>query len=250
MSVGLAVSVLGVGLVSAVVEAPLASAAALTPATYAAAVLADSPLGYWRMDEATASGADSSPSGFNGIVDPAVTTVVGGPFAADQRVYQFPATGHCGINLDAYAASLKVDTLSVEAWVLAESPLLGQIYRVRTEGVELDVTNGSAIIGGYYAGGSDSITKPLPTGVWHHVVGVHSSASWSLYIDGALVGSTPSNGPIYYGGSQVSIGTDPACGAAPFIGRLSNVAFYASALSPTRVAAHYSAAPGTDAGCV
>jgi hypothetical protein len=91
-----------------------------------------------------------------------------------------------------------------------------------------------------------SISTTLHDGNWHHAVGTYDGSSAKLYIDGvlqstqALTGSTPAGGgqPLLIGtGSNNAIGN-----YLPYTGSIDEVALYGSALSSTRVTAHFNAA--------
>src|SRR4029453_11221892 len=92
----------------------------------------------------------------------------------------------------------------------------------------------------YVAGGS-----PAPDTNWRHVVATYDNATARLYIDGApqdsassTVQLTPNTLPLNFGRAQ---GTT----SYMFGGKLDEVAVYNSILSPTRIQAHYHAAPRT-----
>jgi len=107
-----------------------------------------------------------------------------------------------------------------------------------------------------YMGGA-STTKLLlsPTalnnGTWHHllvtVVLAGSNETTAMYVDGVLVasGNTSKAATVYSGWWRVGFGKVPTGTGYPatgnFTGSVDDVAVYATALSATRVAAHYAA---------
>jgi hypothetical protein len=80
---------------------------------------------------------------------------------------------------------------------------------------------------------------------WSHVVAVWTGSAALLYVNGVLADSTNAGGSsgVYnpnttenlYVGSLIA-------GGSPFTGRLDEIAFYPSALTPEKIAAHYGAA--------
>lgn len=88
------------------------AARADVPADYRAAVLADTPLAYWTLDEASgAIAADRSPDGRTGTLSGGVTLGVPGPFSAPANTAAgFDATG-------SLTAQVPGTARSVEFWV-------------------------------------------------------------------------------------------------------------------------------------
>jgi hypothetical protein len=118
------------------------------------------------------------------------------------------------------------------------------LFRWRFFGYDLQPNGGD-----FWAGGVDSSVgsaNPLGDGGWHHFALTYDGATLAWYIDGALVASGPASGRLYYvQGGGVAIGRDgDACnGFLPsFRGDIAMVAVYPTALSPSRIMAHYVAA--------
>ena len=91
-------------------------------------------------------------------------------------------------------------------------------------------------------------TAPLDT--WSHVVGVWDGTTATLYVNGVDTAAA-NTGPGGYNASTAAIFSVGAydSGGSPSTGYLDEVAFYASALTPAQIQAHYDAAsipvPGT-----
>jgi len=83
----------------------------------------------------------------------------------------------------------------------------------------------------------------VANGAWHHAVLTKDGSTIRLYLDGAQVASTPMAETTYYGSGGIAIGRDGDANGSYFNGSIDEVAVYPSALSSTRVTAHYSAAP-------
>lgn len=79
---------------------------------------------------------------------------------------------------------------------------------------------------------------------WHHLVWVYDNGNLTLYVDSIVVGSYSGVAAPQSGG--VSAIGQRADSTEYFAGVLAEVAIYDTALTATRVAAHYSAASSTD----
>ena len=223
-----------------------------TLASYKALVLADSPVGYWALDEDNVGSgqtvaADSSGNGRNGTIGTAVTSALGGPFGSDQRVFNMNNTSNCAVNLNAWFSALSLSTFSVEAWFKTTNPSPQYLFRVRTNGYDL-TAGPSGALGGWESPSSNKATAGTSTvtdGAWHHVVGTRDTSQWKVYVDGALEGAVGAAGNVYFSGNEVAIGRDGSvCGNAPFVGQMSNVAVYNYGLSAARIRAHSAARSG------
>src|SRR4029079_504417 len=77
---------------------------------------------------------------------------------------------------------------------------------------------------------------------WSHIVGTFDGAVLRIYVNGALVASANSGAPVA-GSGPALIGRLGAEGGSPgiypFTGSIDEVAVYGSALSPSRVLAHF-----------
>ena len=227
----------------------------LPVSAYAAEVLADGPVAWWRFDEFDGDVAYDAV----GTVD--LDEVVGTPTLgaatlisrdpgaaaeftnADQgfaaEISGFPLTGPpftVEAVIDGAGANANVLWLQTGAgdaiWLGA---LFGGYFTVSVAGVNGFV---SRVFGGPSFGDPGT----------HHVAGVMGAAGdLHLYIDGVEVTDTPGSAPAapFAGTFNIaSIGEPPAVlddaglGIAGWVGRVDEVAVYASALSPTRIAAH------------
>jgi Concanavalin A-like lectin/glucanases superfamily/Immunoglobulin domain len=97
---------------------------------------------------------------------------------------------------------------------------------------------------GMWNGGAyfPTINIPNPSTNWHHLVTVFDGGSWTVYWDGALAGSFTR--PLGFTDPIVAteIGsTSSSANAEAWVGMLDEVAFYADALTPETVLAHYQA---------
>jgi hypothetical protein len=216
--------------------------AAAEPTGYSAAVLADLPLAYLRLDdpEPSTEAVDSSGHGHNAAVGSG--TVFGGPGA-------LPGGDGSAVDLGWSSSALSLDLgvplsqpdRSLEMWV---GTRVG------------DWWNAEFTVGGSWAGftarvGSRAVVvnsnadwnnslrfdagRDLGVGAWHHVVVSAAGDSVSVFIDGVQAGPAQT----MVGGLPVGVGTDVVVGGS---GRLlDEFAVYDKALGQTDVSEHFGA---------
>ena len=240
-------------------------------ATYSEVVLADQPIGYWRLGEnaGQTTAQDSSPNGNHMPFNPTNTS-------------QHPAPGQTGaMEFDgntAYALDGVDDVLyvrdpdldfasgqsfSIEFWMNTTQVPASNVGLV-TNGYDSSAQDqpwylmrlggadpSAGLVDFYLRGpGGDRFvasTTAVNDGDWHHVAAVYDAAAATIrmYVDGGAEGTTT-------GVAAADYGSGPA--DRPFLlgrhidrhyqGLFDEVAVYASALSDTQVAAHYQAATG------
>jgi hypothetical protein len=211
--------------------------------TYAQQVLADTPVGYWKMDEASGNAADSSGNAMT-------LTAQGTPTYRDTG----PGTGNFGITL--VSASTQYffraddnlfdlgDILTLEVWY-KRSAVQGTTQTFICKG------------GNTYHFGIDTANKPFfnktdaagilnattlaitDTTTWHHVVYTKNGATSKMYVDGADTTGVVTNATLADNTNDLAVGAKN--GGVTLDGTLSHVAMYATALSAARVSAHYTA---------
>ncbi|MSY91104.1 MAG: hypothetical protein F2654_03145, partial [Actinobacteria bacterium] len=219
---------------------------------YPAAVAADSPVGYWKLDEASgsASAVDSSGNSLNGTPT-AVTFGAANSSPLGGSAASFNGTSS-RILLPRSPAFVSGDS-TVEAWINpATTTGVQWIYSKGQTNVAgqigLNLTGG-ALVGWYSASAASSATGVVPVGRWSHVAMTVSGGSMVLYVNGTVVGSAP-----------IALNADPASADLPeqigsaandaagatgsnwFNGRLAQVAVYSSALPASRIQTHWQAA--------
>ncbi|MBI3968024.1 MAG: PQQ-dependent sugar dehydrogenase, partial [Chloroflexi bacterium] len=228
---------------------------------YASAVLADQPLAYWRLDEASGTqAADLSGNAFHGAYSGTVTLNQSGALNTEAS----PAPRFDGASGHVVAPngfSSFVSGLTIEAWIYptatgfserildfgngqnADNILFGRVEA--TNNLRYEVYNGAGSAGSVVA------TNALVLNTWQHVaVTVSSIGGATIYRNGQVVatGSVPL--PPNVNRTKNYVGRSNWAGDAFFQGRLDEVALYPSALSATRIQAHYSvgARPGAPTG--
>jgi hypothetical protein len=247
-------------------------------APYPQQVLADGPLAYFRLDEASGTTAYDYAGGNNGTYTNVSLGVPGynssAPVQSDPsetaaEFGDFPPNNDYAGNVPSYLNFGVTNggnaEFSVEAWfneylfLNGGNGIVALGYGNGGEQFVLDTGNGSS--GGlrFFVRNAAGVVSPASTsytpandGKWHHVVGVCDEAGGHvyLYLDGALVGSgtiAPNTG-LLSSTTPLSIGARQSGGSNPpnydfqFIGVIDDVSLYNYALSSTQVANHYYAA--------
>lgn len=231
--------------------------------TYTAAVNADAPLAWWRLDDAPGSfSAANAVAAFvnDGSVYPDVTlggegALLGasGTAASFTGYSQGARAGQSKIEIGANPA-LNPSVFSVECWTLVR----GGSGTFRSPVTSRNAATGIAEGFAFYAGSDDrwqfvlgngtawvTLTGPAVTlHEWAHLVGTYDGSTARFYVNGALVATTATPfAPNYSYNLRLGAGaTETIAGSFFLPGWLDEVAVYGSALSLARVQAHYAAA--------
>jgi hypothetical protein len=225
---------------------------------YAKEVLADQPLGYWRLDERSGTVAHDYMAGNNGIYS---HTTLGQP---GYNLLDSHTAARFGIpsSANSYAGGIAADfatadsaAFSIEAWVngKAQSSDCGLVAKGARGSEQFSLDCGSAnhafrflvrdASGLAYAAGRTLV----PDGQWHHLAGVCDQGNGAvlLYVDGvqaAQAAMTPGRG-ILGSTNSVSLGSRQSGTTIydlQFVGFMEEVAVYGYALSSNQIQAHYS----------
>lgn len=217
--------------------------------TYTDSVLADRPVGYWRMGEATgSSAADSSGASNVGIYTGGVTLNATGALTTDSDTAATFNGSTAYISVTDSPSLFGSAQVTAEAWVKATSwvsaaSIVDRKTTGNVGGYTLEPANSSGQInfwvdiGGtwFYAQSAIGLT----TGAWHYVAGVYDGAAIRVYVDGALSGSTSAAGSVNNpSGPQFAIGKNVSS-SIYFNGSIDEVAVYPYALPASRITAHY-----------
>jgi hypothetical protein len=233
---------------SAGTGSPSGASSAVTPVAFSAAIAADSPVLYWRLGESSGtSAADSTANSNNGTYSSGVTLGVTGALAGDSDT-AVALDGTTGNVQDASPSALPTTNTArtLEAWfnigstVTTAQPILSygsnsglEMFTVSVEGSKIELYDGTETI-------SVTAGSSLNDGGWHQLaVTYDGSTTVKIYLDGTQVGtdqatSAPLNTTLDSGGFQA--GSD---GSAFLDGKIDEVAVYASALSASKIADHY-----------
>jgi hypothetical protein len=219
--------------------------------SYDTVVAADSPTGWWKLTDAAGSAtlADSS-----GNASPMTT---GSGFSLGSAATIPGSTGTC-------AVVTANGTATVESKA-AYTPVLPYTSEIWVNTTNINTTGGSYAesemwlmwFGGYgfllfehtdgqagafqYVGAPTNLANgiPIADGKWHHVVGVWTASTISLYVDGGMVSSTALNSTAING--QWYIGSYGTSVGQAFAGNLAHAAWYNKALTTNQIASHYQA---------
>lgn len=231
-----------------------------TSGTYSTAVLADSPVAYWRLGEASgATAADQAgahPGTYVGTPGYGATGAV-----ASNTAITFSGDDYVSVPDHADFDFAPASPFSIEAWfkttsgayqcIVGNLELPASNYR----GWELHMLSDSEPAKGIrfnlidsYPGSTISVDTNAGRyndGAWHHVVVVYNgsgtASGMTFYIDGSVVATSV----LYNTGITATASTQPVRigaridGSLGFVGQIDEVAIYPTALSAGRVAAHY-----------
>ncbi len=215
---------------------------------YRAAVLADGPHAYWRLNEtnALAMASDLGPNEIDAEYRGSCTHGVPGPFPNSTAV---ELAGACEIRAPGIDFSQQAP-FTLEIW--AKPRAIGPSYR-RLFGHGVNDALGYQHIGLYFREPAGAVfertinnqlvaaTGPPPSlQSFVHVVGVYSGAMLTLYMNGAPVATSEDTRSQVAKSTPLWIGSN---GAENFFdGTLAEAAVYAKALSATQIANHYAIA--------
>ena len=246
---------------------------------YSAAVLADTPLVYYRLNEkgpivpdistnSGSLGAAGNATNFPGAGHQVAGAIVGDANKAMTYGAIDASSDDGGVpTIIPYNAALNPSTsFTIEAWLRpteegagnAQCPLFN--CQASTEDFGWDFYQRSSVAGGglqgweFYmnnAGGgrvADVFGGTYTIGQWCHLVAVYDSvaATATMYVNGLQVGqATGVTGYVPNPSYPMSIGGYSDGSQNPYVGDIDEFAFYGSALSPAKVLAHYQS--GTNA---
>jgi Concanavalin A-like lectin/glucanases superfamily len=223
------------------------------PAHYAATVGADAPELWYRLGESSGTTAtDSSSTPHNGIYQGGVTLGVGGVTSAFEANTAVTLNGTSGYISNSYKWT-NPQTFTLEAWVKTTTTQGGAIlgFANLATGAPgnydrmIYMANSGQIYFG--AGANKTIYSPRSynDGAWHLIDATFGPSGMALYVDGALVASnsTVTEAQIYNGYWHVGYDSLGGWAAHPtsnyLAATIDEVAVYPTALTPTRIAAHY-----------
>ena len=228
---------------------------------YVAAALADRPSWLYLLDEQQGQWAADT-SGNSRTGEYADISAYRAPGALSNGYGYATALGSAGRIVAAGGATVAPSTFTLEIWLKTTTvfggPILGfessRDVRSATVDRQLAMTASGRLIYGAWGGllGQDVIVSPKTynDGQWHHVMlaaqGTAGSPQTStLYVDGQPVAAgTTTRTSAYTGWWRVGEGTGNLLGvgvAAGFNAVVDQPALYPTALSATRVQAHYAA---------
>jgi hypothetical protein len=211
-------------IVSSTISVAACAAPSIPSSAYARAVLADAPLGYWRLDDGGVCVADSSGHGLTGASNRGISHgQPRAPLSGDNDTSMFFDGSSGYISLGDPAAIVRKRLYGYNLYLNPDG----------TPGFGIDDQNATP----YSAGSPAAVTD----GKWHHLVGTYDGKQVCLYVDGQQA-ACQAAGSIYYQPDLVAIGRDGGYSGSYFNGRIDEVTIYGTALSAAQVQAHYLAA--------
>lgn len=235
------------------------------PSAYDLAVLADSPVGYYKMDDTsgatmTDSSGNANDGTYNAVSYSATRVAEDGGLAI---TLAGASTSYCDISVGLMDLATSTSPKSFELWFRTTdtvgplmvgrgptgTPIMGMY--IGNNGLTADNGKILCLVRDNGGGGLTELKSPLTynDGAAHHVVWVFDGGgtkNWRMYVDSTdvvngahLMGSGVTTNDHEIGRDPISAGGSPHFTLA---GDVDNCAIYDSALSSTRVTAHYNEA--------
>jgi len=230
---------------------------------YADAIRADDPVSYYRFDEPAGSTLARDLVGNDDMITFAGATRGTAGALLNESDAASTLNGTITGNALGQNTTNAPDTFTVETWVKTNTTRGGSIVAfanpINGSSGRYDrvvyMDNSGRIWFGVNNGAYQSVNsaQAYNNNQWHLVTASMSPAGMRLYVDGALVGSRAdvTSGLGFQGDWQLGTANLAGRTAAPssnsFLGSIDEVAIYPTALSATRVAAHYTARTGVAA---
>lgn len=219
--------------------------ASAPPTAYSGAVLADAPLGYWRLGEASGTTmVDSSGNGRNGTYAAGVTLGTAGLITGDTDTAVTVSTAG-GAGAIANDTWMNVDTFTAEAVFNCTSLGTRNIITRDVSGLGSTSSawririNSSKIQFLLWHTGLTTLTgsTTIIANTKYHVAVTYDGVNMKIYLNGVQDATSAQSGAVRAVNTQITIG-DLAATGGQFVGVLDEAAFYGTALSSTRLAAH------------
>ena len=211
---------------------------------YHEAVLADSPTGYWRFDEASGTTVvDETGNGHD------LTMTYGSPTYSEPGVLygdpeSYSRTGagpnHTYRITNDTTLSFGSDDFAIEVWAKTNIPTQGQIfYGSSNYAHQLYMLNSGQIRWYTHSNVRLTSTTTIHDGQWYHIVFKKDSGVYKLFIDGSLESSVATGDTFTTFTSANFFGA--ASGSSPFLGSYDEAALYmgANTLTDAEILEHY-----------
>jgi hypothetical protein len=226
------------------VTAPWLTVAMLNNTAYSDAVLADEPIAYWRLDDASGdeTAADVTGLGHSGHRRSGVAFGAVGALGDVSTSADFTANGTIEIP---HSPAFEATAFTWEAWVnvprmrayprrLIAKGVANQPFALMIDGNSRKPTFSWTLAG---MGTQKATLDTDVVGVgWIHLAFTSDGVIWRAFVDGSERRSGTLGGTLITNAESVTLGD----GALPLDGQLDEVAVYSAALSRDRIAAHYS----------
>jgi Concanavalin A-like lectin/glucanases superfamily/Fibronectin type III domain/Lysyl oxidase len=222
-----------------------------TPTGYRGAVLADNPVSYWRLGEASGTTAADERAANPGTYVNSPTLGASSLLTTDtaNKAVTFDGTND-QVKVPNSAPLNLTGSFSLEAWIKPSSlPAAGQFASVMTKAESYSLQfNGPRLEFTIMQAGVrkrlQAPTNAVLAGTVYHVVASYDGTTQRLYLNGKEVASTPLAGGASSTANALYLGSWG--GSSEFFkGTIDDAAVYGSALSAAQVSAHYAAATST-----
>lgn len=234
-------------------------AAIPAPDTYSATILADTPVGYWRLGESSGDAIDDSGNGNDGTVTGATQGATGLLGDDADTAYSFDgASGNVDMGSPAVLDDLPVGGFTVEAWIKASSDGENDQGAIACKGLTgwrffvIDESAGAMRLGflHWFNGLMDvgqwrTTSRDITVGQTHHVVVTYDNSSAAndpiMYIDGVSVAFTETTTPVGAADSDAAntFRVGNVQDASTFDGTIDEVAVYSSILTADQIMHHH-----------
>jgi hypothetical protein len=212
--------------------------------TYQSEVLADSPIRYWPLDDASGSTADDATNNADGTYSGTPTLGVAGPIAGATAVSFLAASSQqvlCPFTGLSTAWSLRL-------WWKSGGTAGSVIFRDSTasNGWLMILTNSDADVQLRANGTNRTITglgTTLDNGSWHEIVVTSSGTQVITYVDGSAVDTWSVSAAASTVATPFRFARNGTA-ASYYTGSYAQIAVYNTVLSGARVAATYAASSG------
>jgi hypothetical protein len=216
---------------------------------YASVILADRPVGYWRLGERQGTIAyDSSGNHIDGSYLGGFALGAPGALAndPDTAITLDGATGFVRIPHDA-RIDVTNSVTSAEGWVRGGTATSQEVFSAWQVGSGFQLVYNSGVVEAWTDHGVAVSTATITDSAWHHVATVWDGTSAFVYVDGMVTGSAASmftaNALENQIGAQCTGAGSTSCGLFR-TGDVDEVAVYDYPLAAANVLMHYHAGLG------
>lgn len=230
----------------------LATTSTSAGTSYSAAVLADSPLRYYRLGESSGTTMNDASGHVNGTYNAATQNQTGALNSDSNTAVSFNGTSTNWASAAGTSLPTGSSAWSMEAWFQLAS------YPASFTAIACWGTVGTGTMAWFYCNSAGQVgistnqsgtaAGPLALNTWYHAVITYGSGTYTVYLNGLQAAQVTGTAPSVSTGSTLYIGK--LMNSTDFFnGLVDEVAIYSGALSATRVAAHYAigaGGPGAD----
>ena len=220
---------------------------------YSEAILADNPVGYWRLGDAGTTADDLGSGNHDGTYINSPTLVSGLLVGDGDGAHNFNGSNQY-VQIGDFHDFAGVAPFSLEAWIRPDA--FGSGRRIISKEDDTPPAGGADITGyGLLwsntilifqlqdgAGGLSQLTGNVlaPLNTTHYVVATYDGATMRLYLNGSDIGQLASSLSMPGNPADLAIGMERGgVPAGPFPGKIDEVAIWDRALSATEVLYHY-----------